>query len=543
MDLGERRVGEQRAPPVCPPARRDVAALGVGRQVEHVAVAAAGQHHGVGQVDGHRAGLQVAHHDAAGPAVDHDQVEHLVPGVHGDGAGADLPLQRLVRAEQQLLTRLAAGVEGARDLRAAEGAGVQQAAVLAGERHALRHALVDDLDGDLGQPVHVGLARPEVAALDGVVEEPLDRVTVVAVVLGGVDAALRGDRVRPPRAVLVAVAAHPVAELAQRRGGRTAGQPAAHHDHVEPAPVGRVDQPAGRAPLGPPLRERPVRRRGVGDRVAVDEELTWVRHSGPTHPTSTANGTARKPTQRRIAKPSAAIRASRSPFALRWPRVRSALNSPCRTWKPIGDHGQRVEQGHRPPAGRETSHHVGVRGRRVADGVDGADGQVEQVPDQEQQDDHAAPAHRPGGVAALHLGAVRVADRAGPLGPQRQDGRGPGVADQRGGQHEPLDPQEPLVRERRGADVAQPVRVVVERLGAEEDLQVARHVQRRGKRRNRSPVTAMTALGAYRRAVDRLAPRRGGFLRRNRRCRRARTRCHHAADARLTSSHASNAWR
>ena len=87
---------------------------------------------------------------------------------------ADLPLQRLVGAEQQLLAGLAAGVEGARHLGAAEGAVVEQAAVLAGERHALRDALVDDVDRHLGQPVDVGLAGAEVAALDGVVEEPVD---------------------------------------------------------------------------------------------------------------------------------------------------------------------------------------------------------------------------------------------------------------------------------------------------------------------------------------------------------------------------------
>ena len=46
---------------------------------------------------------------------------------------------------QQLLAGLAAGVEGAGDLYAAEGAVVEQAAVLAGERDALRDALVDDV--------------------------------------------------------------------------------------------------------------------------------------------------------------------------------------------------------------------------------------------------------------------------------------------------------------------------------------------------------------------------------------------------------------
>ena len=200
VDLGVAGVGEVGALAVRPPGGGDVAAHGVGGQEEHVAVAAGGEHHGVGEVGLDLAGDHVADDHAAGLAVDHDQLEHLVPGVHRHGAGRDLPLQGLVGADQQLLAGLAAGVEGARHLHAAEGAVVEQAAVLAGERDALGHALVDDLHADLGQPVDVGLPGAEVAALHRVVEQPVDRVAVVAVVLGRVDAALGGDRVRPPRA-------------------------------------------------------------------------------------------------------------------------------------------------------------------------------------------------------------------------------------------------------------------------------------------------------------------------------------------------------
>ena len=74
------------------------------------------------------------------------------------------------------------------------------AAVLARERHALRHALIDDVDADLRQPIDVGFAGAEIAALHRVVEQPVDAVAVVLIILGGVDAALRGDRVRAPRA-------------------------------------------------------------------------------------------------------------------------------------------------------------------------------------------------------------------------------------------------------------------------------------------------------------------------------------------------------
>ena len=232
VDLGEAGVGEVGALAVGPPGGGHVAAHRVGGQEEHVPVAAGGQHHRVGEVGLDLPGHQVADHHAAGPAVDHDQLEHLVPAVHGDGAGGDLALQRLVRADQQLLPGLAAGVEGPGHLHAAEGAVVQQPAVLAGERHALGHALVDDLHADLGQPVDVGLPGPEVAALDGVVEQPVDRVAVVAVVLGRVDAALGGDRVGPARRVLVAEAGDLVAGLTEGGRRRRPGQPGADDDHA-----------------------------------------------------------------------------------------------------------------------------------------------------------------------------------------------------------------------------------------------------------------------------------------------------------------------
>ena len=79
---------------------------------------------------------------------------------------------------------------------------VEQPAVFAGERHALRDALVDDVDADFGEAMDVGFARAEIAALDRVVEQPVDAVAVVLVILRGVDAALRRDAVRAARAVL-----------------------------------------------------------------------------------------------------------------------------------------------------------------------------------------------------------------------------------------------------------------------------------------------------------------------------------------------------
>ena len=193
---------------------------------------------------------------AAGHAVLHDEVEHLGAGVQLDGAGVHLVHHLLVGAEQELLAGLAPGVERAAHLGAAEGAVVEQAAVLAGEGHALGDHLVDDVDRHLGEAVHVGLAGAEVAALHGVVEEALDGVAVALVVLRRVDPALGGDRVRPPRAVVVREDLDVVALLAERGGGAGAGQAGADDDHVELPAVVRRHQLHVELVLGPALRDR-----------------------------------------------------------------------------------------------------------------------------------------------------------------------------------------------------------------------------------------------------------------------------------------------
>ncbi len=239
--------------PVGSPGGRGVGVLGVGRQVEDVAVAARAQQHGVRRVRGHLPGDHVTHDDAARHTVLDDQVEHLAAGVQADRAQGHLVHHLLVGAQQQLLAGLAPGVERARHLGATEAAVVEQAAVLAGEGHALGDRLVDDVHRLLGQAVHVRLAAAEVAALDRVVEEAEDRVAVALVVLGRVDAALGGDRVRPAGAVVVREDLDVVALLAQRGGGRRTGQAGADDDDVELAAVVGRHQPHVELVLGPPV--------------------------------------------------------------------------------------------------------------------------------------------------------------------------------------------------------------------------------------------------------------------------------------------------
>ncbi|MEY4033884.1 MAG: hypothetical protein RL492_1078 [Verrucomicrobiota bacterium] len=122
VDLRVARVGETGAAAVGAEGRGDVATLGVGGEVEDVAVAAGADHDHVGGPGFDGAGDEVARDDALGLAVDEDEVEHLMARVHLHGAEANLTGERRVGADQQLLAGLTAGVEGAGNLGATEGA-------------------------------------------------------------------------------------------------------------------------------------------------------------------------------------------------------------------------------------------------------------------------------------------------------------------------------------------------------------------------------------------------------------------------------------
>lgn len=248
----------------------------------------------------------------------------------------DLPAEGLVGAQQELLARLAAGVEGPRHLYAAERTRVEQPAVLPREGHALGDALVDDLDRDLREPVHVGLPGPEVAALDGVVEQAVDGVAVVAVVLRRVDAALRGDGVGAARGVLVAELDDVVALFGEGGAGRAAREAGAHDDDRVLAPVGRVDQLGLEAALVPALGDGSGRGLGVDDRITgpVVRVGGEGSHVQLTTPVMTPTGTARKPAVSSSARTSATVLRARSRVRLPTPRVWAALQKPCRTCSP-----------------------------------------------------------------------------------------------------------------------------------------------------------------------------------------------------------------
>ena len=217
MNLRVARIAKTGPALVGAPTGRDVRAAGVGGQIVDVTVPAGRQNDRIGAVPGDFAGLQIADDDALGMAVDHHQVQHLGVGVGLHPTSSDHLVERRVGPEQELLSGLAPRVEGAGDLGTTERPVVEKTTVLAGEGHTLSRALVDDVDGHLGQAMNVGLASAVIAALDGVVEKSMHRVTVVLVVLRGVDAALRGHRMGAARRVVEHEVVHLVAQLGQGR--------------------------------------------------------------------------------------------------------------------------------------------------------------------------------------------------------------------------------------------------------------------------------------------------------------------------------------
>ena len=265
VDLRVAGICKKRATPRGAPGTGDVAAHRIRGQEEHVSIAAGGEDDRIRSVGGNFPAVQIADDDALGVAVDQHQIEHFGARVHRDAAFVNFLFQGLVAADEQLLPRLAAGVKRAGNLRAAEGAVVQQAAVFSGKGHALRHALIDDGTRDLGEAIDVCLARAEVAALDRVIVEAADRVAVVLVIFRGVDAALGRDRVRTARAVLVAEAFHLIAHFRQRRGGGSTGKARADDDDGEFPLVRRIDELGVHLVLGPLLFERAGRDLAVED--------------------------------------------------------------------------------------------------------------------------------------------------------------------------------------------------------------------------------------------------------------------------------------
>ena len=111
MNLREAGVREKRTFFVSAISGGDIATACVGREIKNVAVAASREHDRVGRVLVDLSRDQIPRDDALGMSIDNHQVEHFGLWIHLHGAGGDLTAERLITAEKQLLTGLAARVK------------------------------------------------------------------------------------------------------------------------------------------------------------------------------------------------------------------------------------------------------------------------------------------------------------------------------------------------------------------------------------------------------------------------------------------------
>src|SRR5689334_5056256 len=107
--------------------------------------------------------------------------------------------------------------------------------------------------------MNIAFAGAEVAALDGVIKQPVDAVAIVAIIFRGVDAALRRYGMGAARAVLKAETFDVIAKLCKRRRRRGARQARTDNQNIKLAFIGRVDEFLILFVLRPLLRQRPGR--------------------------------------------------------------------------------------------------------------------------------------------------------------------------------------------------------------------------------------------------------------------------------------------
>src|SRR5258708_9653951 len=139
---------------------------------------------------------QVPCHNTACSAGDDHKVEQLASNVHCHRTRGYLLLQRLISPEQRLLSGLTWSIKCSLTLYAAKRSRIQKSAIFPGKRHALSNALVNDIEADLGEPIHVGLSGAEVAPLYCVLKQAENAVAVVSIVLSGINPSLGCDRAR-----------------------------------------------------------------------------------------------------------------------------------------------------------------------------------------------------------------------------------------------------------------------------------------------------------------------------------------------------------
>src|ERR1700722_14545149 len=130
---------------------------------------------------------QVANDNPFGVTVYYDDVQKLGSRKHFHAAGSDLMGESLVGAQQQRLAGLASSVKSSRYLRPTKRTIGQHPAVFPGKRDSLGHALVNDIHADFGQSIDIRFSGTEIATFDRVVKQAINPITVVLIILSGVN--------------------------------------------------------------------------------------------------------------------------------------------------------------------------------------------------------------------------------------------------------------------------------------------------------------------------------------------------------------------
>ena len=122
VDLGVARVSKIGTLTVSPPSSSTVTPHSVGGQEENIPITTGRQNNNRGSESFQFTSFHIASHNPARPTVRNDKFYHFVTGVRYHGARVDLTLQRLIGADQQLLTRLTPRIESTGNLHPTERA-------------------------------------------------------------------------------------------------------------------------------------------------------------------------------------------------------------------------------------------------------------------------------------------------------------------------------------------------------------------------------------------------------------------------------------
>ena len=133
--------------------------------------------------------------DTAGTSVNDNHILHFITGIQFYSTCVYLTAQCGVSTQQQLLTGLAFSVESTGYLCATERTVVQCTAIFASERNTLCYTLVDDSVRHFSQTIYVCFTGTIVATFYSIVEQTVNRVTIILIILCSIDTTLCSDRV------------------------------------------------------------------------------------------------------------------------------------------------------------------------------------------------------------------------------------------------------------------------------------------------------------------------------------------------------------